>query len=321
VKIATVLRGAAAATAAAVLAACATAPERNTSLEQARSAYDAAQSNPHVPRFAPGELNEAAQALNRAEAMWRNEADAERLEHAAYLATQRAHLARETAMIRAADAELARAGGERERTVLAARLRAAEAARDQAAAQAQEAERERIAALERVRQAEEQRRSDAMAEQQDAKRRLGAEVQRLQSQIADLKARESARGWILSLGGDVLFESGQASLKPGGLRAVDQLAQYLRQHPGRDIVVEGFTDSVGSSEMNQRLSEQRAQAVKRALLSRGVPESRVQTRGHGESYFIASNDTAAGRQLNRRVEFILEAAPTAAAGSSAAATR
>jgi hypothetical protein len=139
VKIATVLRGAAAATAAAVLAACATAPERNTSLEQARSAYDAAQSNPHVPRFAPGELNEAAQALNRAEAMWRNEADAERLEHAAYLATQRAHLARETAMIRAADAELARAGGERERTVLAARLRAAEAARDQAAAQAQEA--------------------------------------------------------------------------------------------------------------------------------------------------------------------------------------
>ena len=319
-KIRTLLRGAATA-AAAVLAACATAHEHNTSLEQARTAYEAARSNPHVSRFAPSELNEAAQALNRAEAMWRNEADAERLEHAAYLATQRAHLARETAMIRAADAELARAGGERERAVLEARLRSAEAAREQAAAQAQEAERERLAALERVRQAEQQRRADAMAEQQDAKRRLGAEVQRLQSQIAELKARESARGWILSLGGDVLFESGQANLKAGALRAIDQLAQYMRQHPGRDIVVEGFTDSEGASEMNQRLSEQRAQAVKRALVSRGVPDGRVQTRGHGESYFIASNDTAAGRQLNRRVEFVLETGPTAAVGASAGTRR
>ena len=309
---------AALAAAAAALTACATAPERHTSLEQARAAYQAAQSDPHVPKFAPMELNHAAQTLNQAEALWREEADEERLEHISHLATQRARIARETAMVRAADAELARASSERERVVLESRARAAEAAREDALARARIAEQERAAALERAQAAQRQRQAEEQAAAEAAKRQLGAEVERLRSQIADLKARETERGWILSLGGDVLFDTGEATLKAGALRALDQLAEYMRRHPGREIVVEGFTDNTGDSDMNQRLSEQRAQAVRNALLSRGVDATRVTARGHGENYFVASNDSAAGRQLNRRVEFVLQSDQTAAAGASAA---
>ena len=110
---------------------------------------------------------------------------------------------------------------------------------------------------------------------------------------------------MVTLGSDLLFDVGQADLKPGAERAMTKLAEFLRANPGRSISSEGFTDSTGSDDSNQILSERRARAVEAALLARGVERSRIQTRGDGESYPVATNDTAAWRQLNRRVEIVL----------------
>jgi outer membrane protein OmpA-like peptidoglycan-associated protein len=95
---------------------------------------------------------------------------------------------------------------------------------------------------------------------------LSSEVERLQGQMSELKARETDRGIVLTLSGDVLFDSGASSLKPGGRRAIDNLAQVLQKQPSQGIVIEGFTDSTGSADTNQRLSEARATAVKQALV-------------------------------------------------------
>jgi outer membrane protein OmpA-like peptidoglycan-associated protein len=106
---------------------------------------------------------------------------------------------------------------------------------------------------------------------------------------------------------DLLFDSGQAMLKPGGEKALENLAQAVRSQPEQRIVIEGFTDSTGSAEINRRLSEQRAQAVKAALVSRGLDAQRIQARGYGPAYPVASNDTPVGRQLNRRVQVVIAA--------------
>jgi outer membrane protein OmpA-like peptidoglycan-associated protein len=107
---------------------------------------------------------------------------------------------------------------------------------------------------------------------------------------------------VLTLGGDVLFDVGEANLKPGAKRAIDNLAQFMQQHPQRNVAIEGFTDSTGSEQYNEILSERRAQAVKDALVARGIAPNRISARGYGEAFPVATNDTPAGRQLNRRVE-------------------
>jgi outer membrane protein OmpA-like peptidoglycan-associated protein len=113
------------------------------------------------------------------------------------------------------------------------------------------------------------------------------------------------RGLVFTLSSDLLFDSGQAVLKPGGEKTLETIAQAVRQQPEQKIVIEGFTDSTGPAELNRRLSEQRAQAVKSALVARGVEAQRIEARGYGPSYPVASNDTPVGRQLNRRVQVVI----------------
>ena len=134
---------------------------------------------------------------------------------------------------------------------------------------------------------------------------LKAEMKRLQAQVSDLKSEQTARGWVLTLRSDVLFDSGSAMLKPGARRTADLLAQFLRRNPGREIAVEGFTDSTGPSEANRRLSQARAAALKQALVARGIEPGRIDARGYGPSFPVASNETPTGRELNRRVEIIV----------------
>ena len=129
-------------------------------------------------------------------------------------------------------------------------------------------------------------------------------AQELAAQVDDLQAKLTNRGLVLTLG-DVLFDTGQATLKPGGARAVDRLVAFLNDYPQRTVLVEGFTDEVGSETTNQRLSERRADAVRQSLLSSGIAASRIRTRGYGEAYPVASNANAAGRQQNRRVEVVI----------------
>lgn len=130
------------------------------------------------------------------------------------------------------------------------------------------------------------------------------EAQQLQQELADLKARQTERGVVLTLG-DVLFDFDEATLKPGGERAAARLAQFMREYPQRRIRVEGHTDSVGPASYNQALSRRRAEAVKQAITTRGIDPSRIIVEGYGEQYPVASNDNEAGRQRNRRVEVVI----------------
>ncbi len=104
---------------------------------------------------------------------------------------------------------------------------------------------------------------------------------------------------------DVLFDTGSATLRPGGQRVVARLAEFLREYPERTLAIEGFTDSVGNDSYNQVLSERRAAAVRLALMDAGIAASRINMRGYGEQYPVASNDTPEGRQRNRRVEVVI----------------
>jgi OmpA-OmpF porin, OOP family len=127
----------------------------------------------------------------------------------------------------------------------------------------------------------------------------------LESELADMKAKKTDRGLVVTLG-DVLFDTGQATLKPGAYSTIDRLAQALKQSSDRKVMIEGYTDSVGSEDYNQGLSERRAQSVQAALFERGVASNQISTVGKGEGSPVASNDTAAGRQANRRVEMIFQ---------------
>lgn len=131
--------------------------------------------------------------------------------------------------------------------------------------------------------------------------RVGA----LKGQLADLRARQTDRGVVVTLG-DVLFETASAQLTPGGQRQVERVAQAVRDNPERTVLVEGHADSRGSAGYNYDLSQRRADSVRAALILNGVPPSQVVARGLGEDVPVASNATAAGQQQNRRVEIIIQ---------------
>jgi len=126
----------------------------------------------------------------------------------------------------------------------------------------------------------------------------------LEAMLLDMQAKKTPRGMVITLG-DVLFDTNQANLKAGGMRSVQKLAEFFKQYPGRKVMIEGFTDSVGNDANNQTLSEARAASVRSALIDMGVGVDRIATRGYGENSPVASNDNAQGRQLNRRVEIVL----------------
>jgi len=300
------------------LGACASAtisPQANQQLEEARAAYRTAAADPAVQASAAAELKSAQDALQDAERMAEKGEPSELIEHNAYLAEQRSRIALRTADIRRSEASIAAAGEERRRLQLEAREREAAAAREQAQQaqmQAQQSELARKEAESRASQLENAR--IETEKQSTARAELGAELKRLESELADMRAKQTDRGWILTLKNELLFDAGGATLKPGAQRALDNLAQFLTKYPDRDIAIEGFTDSTGTKELNQQLSEKRAWSVKAALVARGIQSTRIDARGYGPSFPVASNETPTGRQLNRRVEIVID--PSSAAGGS-----
>ncbi len=133
---------------------------------------------------------------------------------------------------------------------------------------------------------------------------MAGRAQELERQVSDLQAEETERGLVLTLGA-VLFETNKATLQSGAQRTVQKVAEFLNQYPERNILIEGFTDSQGSDAYNQKLSQERAQTVRNELAKHGVAAGRVDIVGYGEEYPVASNDNAAGRQQNRRVEIVI----------------
>lgn len=250
-----------------LLGACSTLPETVPQLEQARQAVTDIRQNPQVDRYARAELGKAESALSRAEAAYDDRADLAVIQHEAYMAEGYA-------------------------TIAEARI-GEQSAREQL----EDAELERSQVLEEVR-AQEAREARLQAD-------LATErADELERELEDLQAEETDRGLVLTLG-DVLFDTAEAQLKPGANATIEQLAEFMNEYPDRRLLIEGHTDSRGDESYNQTLSRQRADAVRNALLSAGINSERLRTEGLGEAYPVASNETQAGRQQNRRVNIII----------------
>ncbi len=119
-----------------------------------------------------------------------------------------------------------------------------------------------------------------------------------------LQTRDSARGLIVNIS-DVLFDTGQYTLKPEAREKLAKVAGILIAYPALNIEVDGHTDNVGGDEFNQKLSDQRSGSVRDYLVAQGVATNSVTAKGFGKTQPMATNDTAAGRQTNRRVELVV----------------
>ena len=153
---------------------------------------------------------------------------------------------------------------------------------------------------------------DARTNEADsAKRKSDATQARnndLQAQLLALQAKQTDRGMVLTLG-DVLFSTGRSDLKPGSIVNLDRLVSFLGQAPDRNVQIEGYTDNRGGEDLNQALSQRRAESVASYLTGRGIASTRVTSIGNGYSSPVADNSTDAGRQANRRVEVIIQNPP------------
>jgi outer membrane protein OmpA-like peptidoglycan-associated protein len=230
---------------------------------------------------------EAELAAERA-AREKAEAEAARVQalaqqQAAQAEAEKSRLAAEQAAREKAEADAARANAEAQQA----------AARDQAAAAQAQAAAAQV-------EAEAARKAAAQAEADKAALR----AQLLSQLNTILQTRDSARGLIVNMS-DVLFDTGSYTLKPGAREKLAKISGIVLAHPGLNLQIEGHTDSVGGDEFNQNLSERRAGAVRDFLIDQGLGGSTVGARGFGKTQPVATNDTAEGRQRNRRVEIVV----------------
>jgi outer membrane protein OmpA-like peptidoglycan-associated protein len=264
------------------IAGCASTPQPNAALENARSIVQAAEADPKAAKYAPVDLQTAKSELAVADAAYMRR-DEPSIAQPAYMATQNARLALLRGAAKADDARVAAGQAERDSIVLAARTNQVDSAN-------------------RAKDAANRATDDAKVARDQATENAA----RLQAEVDALKAKPTDRGLVLTLG-DVLFETGSATLSSGAARNMDRLVQFLTDHPERLVQIDGFTDSVGTDSFNQDLSQHRADAVRYQLVSRGISSTRIGTQGYGKAYPVASNSESSGRQLNRRVEVVIGA--------------
>lgn len=268
--------------------ACSTVPKTTSLLDQTRNDYVVAQNSPSVNNYAPVELKNAGDAMTLANDAAKHDESSENIDKLAYLAKQKIALAQEAAKQKTAELETANAAKQRDQMRLDQRTNEADNAKIQADNAKAQAAQSKMAA-------------DAAATDAAA---ANAKAAQLQAQMDDLKAKQTERGLVITLG-DVLFGTDMATLNPNGMQTVQKLADVLKQNPQRNVMIEGFTDSTGSAAHNQELSERRANAVRSALQNLGIAPARVATHGYGQTFPVAANDTRENRQMNRRVEIIV----------------
>jgi len=182
---------------------------------------------------------------------------------------------------------------------------------------------------ERERQQQSQAELAALSQQADSLRRANEEAAaRLNAALIQLRTlvseitnlRETSRGIVISLS-DILFDVNRATLKSGAEANIERIAGVLKQYPDKQISVEGHTDATGSDSYNMKLSQDRAASVRNTLVRGGVNPELITSKGLGETQPVASNDTPAGRQQNRRVEIVVLGAGTVADAQNAGAPR
>lgn len=311
-------RSAIAALAFATVAGCATTPTTNPQVQNLRSNLTTLQGDPVLAPRAPVAIKEADDYVKMAEAAQGKE-DVN-INHLIYLADRKIETARARAEGKLAEDQMKELATERDRVRLDARTREAALARSDAeaqralATQALTAAQQQQQAAELARQQAAAARKDAAnAQQQAASAQQQAdlamlETQEYRRQIAELQAKETDRGLVVTLG-DILFATAKADLKAGSQSRLDKVVAFLNKYPDRSVVIEGHTDSVGGEEYNLQLSQRRADQVKAYLTSHGVDANRVSAVGKGKGFPVASNQDAAGRQQNRRVEVVIQNAP------------
>jgi outer membrane protein OmpA-like peptidoglycan-associated protein len=264
---------------AAVLAAgCASAPMKPAGSEQVREKLSALQLDPALATHAANAIKDAELAVTQAELV---QPDLELAAHRVYIADRKVDSARALAEARLSEAQRPALLRQRDEARLDARTREADLAKADV----------RMARVD----------TEAAQRAADSSRQQAVE---LQQQLDALNAKPTDRGLVLTLG-DTLFDTGQAELRGGATADLDTLQSFLTEYPERTAAIEGFTDSRGAEDYNQSLSQRRADAVKQYLVGRGIESTRLSSAGRGENAPVADNESAGGRQQNRRVEVVI----------------
>jgi outer membrane protein OmpA-like peptidoglycan-associated protein len=247
-------------------------------LVNARQAYERARTS-QAAQAAPDSLVSAKQALDKAEAAYMDDAGSMEERSLAYVAERRS-------------------------------MRAVAEGNQRIARQVKNAADQQYAALQsEMRQEAEQRLEQASGQVSEMEREQRQRTQATETTIQKLarlaQVKEDARGIVITVSGGMLFKTGSSNIMSSANSRLDEIARVLSEQNGRSITVEGHTDSRGSEELNQKLSQERAEAVRDYLVKEGVPADRVTAVGKGEGNPIASNDTTEGRAANRRVEIVV----------------
>jgi len=288
-------------------------------MERAKKAYANARGNPVVEAYAPIQLQDAGKAVQAAE----QASEWDEMLQLGYIAEKKTQIAVTVAEGKVAERDIEKLNLETAEIIAAKRTQEAKLAQKEAQRATLEAQKARSESEKAFSQAEQARLAAAaeaeraaIAKRQAEQARLAAleeaekaarakaEADQLMKELSELKAQQTERGIVLTIG-DVLFATGKAALSPDANRSVVKLADFLKKYPNRNVLIEGHTDSVGGDDYNLALSLHRADSVKEKLVADGVDPNRVTTVGYGKKYPIAGNDTAAGRTLNRRVEVII----------------
>jgi outer membrane protein OmpA-like peptidoglycan-associated protein len=278
------------------------------SVVEARQAFQLTAQDPKVKQHASEQLYEAEQANAKMERALKRGQEESEVDHLAYLTKRHSEIAQAVADDGAMKAQIEQLGRRRDQLRIDASKAETREARSAARVAADIAARrgEEIADLRERTAAAEQETVDAQQDVAAAKQEAADARQEAfaMSKKLELMSKENERGLVITLG-DVLFQTGSASLASGAQRTLSRVAELLEAYPDRSVIVEGHTDDVGSTAYNESLSRQRAQSVTDALVADGVAASRFEVRGLGESAPAVPNTNAASRQQNRRVEIIL----------------
>jgi outer membrane protein OmpA-like peptidoglycan-associated protein len=274
-------------------AGCANSPvQPPAELATARDTVRRAETDPQVLSGAPLELKRATDALSKANTLFAKREPNSDVVSAAYVAQREAEAALTIAQAKRAEQATQQAKISRAETMADLKGAEAERARAEAATAQARANTASGAAM-----AAEARADSASVQAASAQATAAA----LAAQLAELQAKQTERGMLVTLG-DVLFEFNRAEIKPTAQAELRKLAEFLQKHPERNVLIEGYTDNVGSATYNATLSQRRAEAVAVALAGLGISSQRIKSVGYGKDFPVAENTTDTNRALNRRVE-------------------